>query len=107
MIDPACTEIDIITMLEDDTATWQQVAFPFPSSGRNKSYNRSYDRYLNMKMLKSMLVQMELVPHQDFVFDNNRTLEQHKHIVIRFKDEGNATIAVIKWLGSNWYNGRV
>ena len=103
MIDPACMEIDIITMLEDDTATWQQVAFPFPPSNRNKSYAR----YQNMKMLKSMLVQMELVPHQDFVFDNNRTLEQNKHIVIRFKDEGNATIAVIKWLGSDWYNGKI
>lgn len=103
MIDPACMEIDIITVLKDDTATWQQVAFPFPSS----NWNKSYARYQNMKMLKSMLVQMELVPHQDFVFDNTSTLEHHKHIVIKFKDEGNATIAVIKWLGSNWYNGRV
>lgn len=30
MIDPACTEIDII----EDTAAWKQVAFPFLVNGK-------------------------------------------------------------------------
>ena len=103
MTDPACTEVGIVE-LEDATAAWGQVAFPFHAKF---GYNKSYDRYRNMKMIKSMLLQMELKPYQDFVFDSNRTFEHQKNIVVKFKDEGNATIAIIKWLGSDWYNGRI
>lgn len=89
--------------LEDITAAWQQVAFPFS----NKKFigTKGYTRYLNLNMIKSMLDQMELKQHQDYEFDNRKTLESYSEIVVKFKDEGNATIAVIKWLGSDWYNG--
>lgn len=90
--------------LKDITATWQQVAFPFS----NKKFigSKGYARYLNLNRVKTMLDQMELKQHQDFVFDNRKTLESNSEIIVKFKDEGNATIAVIKWLGSDWYNGR-
>ena len=90
--------------LEDITAIWQQVAFPF--ANRRPIGKIGYIRYLNLNKVKAMLDQMELTQNQDFVFDNRKTLESNSEIVVKFKDEGNATIAVIKWLGSDWYNGR-
>ena len=90
--------------LEDITAAWQQVAFPF--SSKKFIGSKGYARYLNLNMVKSMLDQMELKQNRDFVFDNRKTLESYNEIVVKFKDQGNATIAVIKWLGSDWYNER-
>ena len=90
--------------LEDVTATWQQVAFPF--SKKERIGKTGYNRYLNLNRIKLMLDQMELKQNQDFVFNNKKTLESKDTIVVKFKDEGNATVAVIKWLGSDWYNGR-
>jgi len=90
---------------EDPSATWKQVAFPFSPTSRVGGYR--YNRYLNMNMIKSMLVQMGLKAHEDFLFNNKTTLELRDHIVVKFADESNATIAVIKWLGSDWYNGQL
>lgn len=90
--------------LEDITATWQQVAFPF--ANRRHVGKIGYIRYLNLNKVKSMLDQMELKQHWDYEFDNRKTLESYSQIVVKFKDDSNATIAVIKWLGSDWYNGR-
>ena len=90
--------------LEDITAAWQQVAFSF--SKKEKIGGIKYVRYLNMNMVKSMLIQMELKQHRDFVFNNRKTLESKDTVVVKFKDQSNATIAVIKWLGSDWYNGQ-
>ena len=94
----------LYSQLEDITAAWQQVAFPFS----NKKFigSKGYARYLNLNRVKAMLDQMELKQHWDYEFDNRKTLESYSEIVVKFKDESNATIAVIKWLGSDWYNGR-
>jgi hypothetical protein len=89
---------------EDNTATWKQVAFPFSPIPRVGGYR--YNRYLNMNMIKSMLIQMDLKAHKDFLFNNRKTFDLKDYIVVKFENEGNTTIAMIKWLGSDWYNGR-
>ena len=96
---------DDFEFVEPDTAAWQQVAFPFCVKERIGGHG--YNRYLNLNMVKSMLDQMELKQFQDFVFNNRKTLETSGQIVVQFKDKSNATIATIKWLGSDWYNGRI
>ena len=97
----ACEDGYIITQVEDATVAWEQATFPYR---KEKTTDKiTAETYQNMHMLKLMFKDMDLRNGRDFVFHGYPS----KHgITVKFRADGTALIAFMKWFGSDWYNGK-
>ena len=94
----ACTDA-VVTYAIDNTVAWEQATFPYRKNKPNLKITT--ETYKNMQMLKLLFKDMELRNGKEFVFYG---YPSEAGITVKFKDEGTALIAYMRWLGSDWYN---
>jgi hypothetical protein len=101
-MDPsACTDEYIVTQVKDATVAWEQATFPYRKE--KTTHKITAETYRNMQMLKLLFKDMELRNGKDFVFYG---YPSEHGITVKFKTDGTALMAFLKWLGSDWYNNK-
>lgn len=70
------------------------------------SNNKWADRNHTLSGLKRLLAQENLIAYQDYVILVNPEYKDYRVITVKFREEGQGLICIIKWVGSNYYKGK-
>lgn len=84
------------------TNCWEPINFPMISLTDNKWSNRNR----TLSGLKALLQQEDLVQYQDYVIHINEEKNDYRMLTVRFREEGQGLICLIKWVGSDLYKGK-
>ena len=84
------------------TNHWEPINFPMISVTDNKWSNRNR----TLSGLKALLRQEELVQYQDYIIQVNEEHKDYRILTVRFREEGQGLICLIKWIGSDFYKGK-
>lgn len=79
---------------------WEAIDFPLITARGDRWANRNF----TLSSLKSMLTQDNLKLYEDYVIQTNTEVREQRCVTIRFKEEGQGLIYLIKWVGSRFYN---
>jgi RNase P protein component len=89
--------------MEDDelfmTQNWEEVNFPLVYSLQGKWVRRN----ATLTALKSMFKLENLKPYHDYVIVINTEQREERTLTVRFRENGQGLICLMKWLGSNYY----
>ena len=94
--------------IPDQTTDWTEAEFKIPPRfEETTSFRLNQTRHEVLTLLKMMLTQMELRNGKDYIFVTPKQYDKDSSIIktIKFRDSGDALLAIMRWMGSDYYKG--